>query len=93
MKTVVGAGWLLSALVGLAVIYGLTPYFDPVKVPTIDPAVNMTYGPLHRTAWALVIAWIVFACSCGYGGSLLLKQTHATIITTTTMKWLIIKFI
>lgn len=68
------AGWTLSTIVSLAIIYGLTPYLDESKVPEIDPAVSMTYGPLHRTAWAMVIAWIIFACSRGYGGTKKIPQ-------------------
>lgn len=59
---------MLSTVVGLAVLYGMSPYLDPSQVPEIDPAVKMTYGPLHRTAWGMVIAWIIYACSRGYGG-------------------------
>ncbi len=61
-------GWVLSTAVGLAIIYGLSPYLDESEVPDIDPILKMTYGPLHRTAWGMVIAWIIFACSRGYGG-------------------------
>lgn len=62
-------GWVLAAVVGLAVLFGMVPYVDMNKVPEIDPIVKMTYGPLHRTAWGLVIAWIIYACSHGYGGT------------------------
>jgi hypothetical protein len=71
-------GWTLSAAVGLAIVYGLTPYVDPSKVPEISPLLKMTYGPLHRTAWAFVIAWVIFACSRGYGGSVLPIQFRLT---------------
>lgn len=67
-KLLVSLGWTLSTAVGLAVVYGLAPYVDQQEVPEISPAVKMTYGPLSRTAWACVIAWIIFACSHGYGG-------------------------
>jgi hypothetical protein len=67
-KSLVAIGWTLSAIVALAIVYGLFPYVDQFKVPEISSAVKMTYGPLHRTAWACVIAWIILACSRGYGG-------------------------
>nr|CAH0109554.1 unnamed protein product [Daphnia galeata] len=67
-KPLVALGWTLSAVVGLAIVYGLYPYVDPSEVPEISSLLKMTYGPLHRTAWACVIAWVIFACSRGYGG-------------------------
>ncbi|XP_046461507.1 nose resistant to fluoxetine protein 6-like [Daphnia pulex] len=67
-KPLVVLGWILSAAVGLAIVYGLAPYVDPSKVPEVSSLLKMTYGPLHRTAWAFVITWIIFACSRGYGG-------------------------
>ncbi|EFX71086.1 hypothetical protein DAPPUDRAFT_60562 [Daphnia pulex] len=67
-KPVVALAWTLSTAAGLEIVYGLTPYVDESKVPEISSAVSMTYGPLHRTAWAFVIGWIIFACSRGYGG-------------------------
>ena len=67
-------GWTLSAAVGLAIVYGLYPYVDPSKVPEVSSLLKMTYGPLHRTAWACVIAWIIFACSRGYGGKLIFNR-------------------
>lgn len=68
MKTLTAMGWTISAAVGLAVIYGLAPYVDQSEMPDISSTVSIIYGPLHRTAWACVIAWIIFACSRGYGG-------------------------
>lgn len=52
----------------IAVVYGLAPYVDQSEMPDISSTVSIIYGPLHRTAWACVIAWIIFACSRGYGG-------------------------
>jgi len=28
------------------------------------------YAGLHRSVWALSVAWIAFACTTGYGGKL-----------------------
>jgi hypothetical protein len=47
----------------------------------ISSVVKMTYGPLHRTAWACVIAWIIFACSRGYGGTSFPAQSYTNILT------------
>ena len=58
----------MSVAIILAVIYGLIPYVDENTVPVIDPKISLVYGSLHRTAWALAVAWIVFACTKGYGG-------------------------
>ena len=68
LKPLVALAWTLSTAAGLAIVYGMTPYVDESKVPEISSAVSMTYGTLHRTAWAFVIEWIIFACSRGYGG-------------------------
>ena len=77
-KPLVALGWTLSAVVGLAIVYGLYPYVDPSEVPEISSLLKMTYGPLHRTAWACVIAWIIFACSRGYGGKFIFNR-HSSV--------------
>ncbi|XP_057365447.1 nose resistant to fluoxetine protein 6-like [Daphnia carinata] len=60
--------WTLSGAVAASIIYGLTPYVNETLVPTIDDVVKLTYGPLHRAAWALALAWTIVACIHGYGG-------------------------
>jgi hypothetical protein len=60
----------MSSAIILAVIYGLIPYLDETAVPAIDPTVSLFYGSLHRTAWAAAVAWIVYACTKGYGGNI-----------------------
>lgn len=54
-------GWTLSLTVGLYLIYGLYN-------TTLDKLGGATYSSLSHSAWALSIAWIIFACSTGYGG-------------------------
>ena len=65
MKVVVA--WLLSMLVGISVIYGLTPYLDEAR-EEIDSWIVCIYGSLHRLAWSICVAWVIFACFYGYGG-------------------------
>ncbi|KAL7303646.1 hypothetical protein TKK_0003791 [Trichogramma kaykai] len=54
-------GWLLSAACLLSLLYGLYE-------AELSPVTGAAYSSLSHTAWALSLAWIVFACSTGYGG-------------------------
>ena len=63
------AGWTASTATALAVIYGPIRYFDPENEDeAFGTAAVIAYASLHRTAWAVVISWIIFACVHGYGG-------------------------
>jgi len=65
-KLAVLAGWLLATAAALAIILGIFPYFDPnEKIPKTEAAL---YAGFHRFGWGIIISWIVFACSKGYGG-------------------------
>lgn len=61
--------WIVTLGVFGAIIFGLIPYLDETKVPEIPLGVTISYGALHRTAWAAFLAWVVFACASGYGGN------------------------
>ncbi|EEB17783.1 conserved hypothetical protein [Pediculus humanus corporis] len=54
-------GWLISPLVMLILVYGLYEV-------NLDLLTSSAYSSLSHTAWALGLAWIVIACSTGYGG-------------------------
>lgn len=62
------AGWTLASLIGLSSTYGMVPYLDEEQVPEISLFIRALYGSLHRSAWAAVVGWMVFACTHGYGG-------------------------
>ncbi|XP_071451418.1 nose resistant to fluoxetine protein 6 [Hetaerina americana] len=57
----VAAGWTLSSLCLLSLLYGLYG-------TNLSPATAAAYSSLSHTAWALAMAWVVIACSTGYGG-------------------------
>ncbi|CAB3360031.1 Hypothetical predicted protein [Cloeon dipterum] len=71
-KVTVAAGWALSMAVLYAVVFGSFDIFQYGH--EYDPMESAIYGALHRPAWALAVAWIIFACNCGYGG-----MCHSTI--------------
>ena len=53
--------WVLAALTGCLVVYGLVPYQkDPTLVASTTE--RALYGGLHRLAWALALAWVILAC-------------------------------
>jgi len=58
--------WALSIATGLAIVYGIYPYYD--ENTPITTAFNITYGSLNRFAWSIAVAWVIFACLHGYGG-------------------------
>ncbi|XP_033228459.1 O-acyltransferase like protein isoform X2 [Belonocnema kinseyi] len=60
-KTTVVVGWMLSSACLLSLLYGLYE-------AELSPVTAAAYSSLGHTAWALGLAWIVIACSTGYGG-------------------------
>ena len=54
-------GWLLSTVLGLALVFGL--YHSQLSDTT-----EQAYLVLARSAWSIVIAWIILACALGHGG-------------------------
>lgn len=52
-----------------AVVFGVKDYNTFTGVPhEYDATVSILYGGLHRLAWGVAIAWVVFACHMGYSG-------------------------
>ena len=58
--------WLLAAACNLSVVYGL---YDAVNgYVHISDEVRSLYAAVHRTAWAVGVAWVIFACVTGNAG-------------------------
>ncbi|XP_054716535.1 nose resistant to fluoxetine protein 6-like [Uloborus diversus] len=58
-------GWCAAISCNLAVLYGAFEW-NRGNIP--NRVVDVTYAMLHRTAWALGIAWLIFICVTGRGG-------------------------
>uniref|UniRef100_A0A1B0CRZ5 Acyltransferase 3 domain-containing protein n=1 Tax=Lutzomyia longipalpis TaxID=7200 RepID=A0A1B0CRZ5_LUTLO len=54
-------GWMMSSATGLYLIYGLYGQ-------ELNKLGGAAYSSLSHSAWALSLAWIIIACSTGYGG-------------------------
>ncbi|CAG0899053.1 unnamed protein product, partial [Darwinula stevensoni] len=66
-KVVVLAGWCAAIATNMAVIYGLEYYMKPLS-PAMPRAAQVIYAAVHRVAWSIGLAWVVFACHIGAGG-------------------------
>ncbi|CAG7818380.1 unnamed protein product [Allacma fusca] len=65
-KRIIAASWLISTSTALAVVLGISSYFDPAyNIPLVGGAF---YAGLHRFVWGLVVSWVIVACIKGYAG-------------------------
>lgn len=55
------SGWTAALACLLSLVYGLYEV-------NLSPLAGAAYSALSHSAWALGLAWIVIACSTGYGG-------------------------
>jgi len=62
--------WCLAAVCNLSVLYGL--YGSVNGYVHLSNFVRSLYAAVHRTAWAIGVAWVIFACVTGNGGTFLL---------------------
>jgi hypothetical protein len=58
--------WVLTSGCCLAVLYTHTIPYQPDYVYNETEAAF--YNSLHRLVWGIFVAWVVYACSNGYGG-------------------------
>ncbi|XP_062589905.1 nose resistant to fluoxetine protein 6-like [Saccostrea cucullata] len=64
-KVIVVLGWIIALVCVSSVVFGTTEQYRGHKSST---AVTALYNSLSKTTWSLGLAWIIFACSIGYGG-------------------------
>ena len=71
--------WAVAIAVNLALLYGLYPYNK--ETTFIEPVwLNDLHAVTHRTVWALIVAWITYACLTGWGGILpLISKTRESL--------------
>uniref|UniRef100_A0A7M5UX06 Nose resistant-to-fluoxetine protein N-terminal domain-containing protein n=2 Tax=Clytia hemisphaerica TaxID=252671 RepID=A0A7M5UX06_9CNID len=60
-------GWAVATAIGMSIIYGPYSVFKPGG-QLFDTAQNVLYGAFSRLAWALALAWVVYACQYRMGG-------------------------
>ena len=61
------AVWFVSIGVSIVIVYA--QYNDiPKQSHLMSANENAAFIALHRTAWGMVVCWIVFACATGNGG-------------------------
>ncbi|CAN7993158.1 unnamed protein product, partial [Ixodes hexagonus] len=59
------AMWVLSAVIATVVIFGPYRWYTGAPYGTADA---ILYAATHRTAWALSLGWMTYACATGRGG-------------------------
>lgn len=69
IQVVVMAGWSLALVTGFLVVFGMYSYNNFIAPMPYDVMTQITYSGLHRLAWGAALAWVVFACHNGYGGT------------------------
>lgn len=76
------AGWLISALICLSCIFGLTEkwlvnFSCILTERCFSTTEAVFFAAFSRLAWAVGISWVIFACQTGYAGLLHTKYPWA----------------
>jgi hypothetical protein len=75
-KAAVWVGWFLCTAICLSIIFViLIPYAKGYEYDRLGAAF---YAGFHRLGWSLGIAWVIWACVNGYGGT----QTSVFLLET-----------
>ena len=63
--------WILASGLGMVVIFGLRTNKVLASGLTDSPSnlASAIYAGGSRLAWSLAVAWVIFACCRGYGGT------------------------
>ena len=56
---------------------------DGVKTSRWNTVKRTAYETLSRDAWAVALAWIVYACNYGYGGESLIGELSSLLLWVT----------
>jgi len=65
-KVTVALWWIISAVCSLSVLYGLSDYYADGTRPS--KAAVVIYLTFSRSAWAIAVSWLVYACATGNAG-------------------------
>lgn len=70
----------MSTVLCLAVLFGAQPILDTTN-HTYSQLESSMYIGFHRVAWGIGIAWIILACTWGYGGEVAmeLSSVHSSV--------------
>ena len=60
-------GWSVTAVLAMLLVYGPHKSILP-GAEEWNGAEKVLYGTFHRFLWALVLAWVTYACHYGAGG-------------------------
>ncbi|KAJ4443412.1 hypothetical protein ANN_05080 [Periplaneta americana] len=67
-KVTITSGWLLTIIASVIVYSSIYPFVQ--KDHKYDALQAAFYYALARPVWSVCVAWIIFACVSGYGGSM-----------------------
>ena len=59
-------GWSFASAVGLVTVY--STYDAMIGGHVISLTETVLYNGLQRTAWSVVVSYLIIACALGYGG-------------------------
>ena len=69
-------GWVVFGMTACAILYGLYPSFSDLSTPIyadmLDNKTATSYNAVSRPLWTVCLAWVVIACTNGYGGWLMM---------------------
>ena len=69
-------GWVVFGTTACAILYGLYPSFSDLSTPIyadmLDNNTAAFYNAVSRPLWTVCLAWVVIACTNGYGDWLMM---------------------